>query len=362
MAVIQRANDEQLQALARHDPTLMRDTATADYYTVLVQGQRNMENGGVTAIKLLTLQWGAISVQGTNAQATTVETWQTSFADSSTQQSSDRNVYALVQQSGGWLIASDAHPDSHLNQPGPGPNPGASAPTPPSGAAGAGSGANQSRNWAGYAASGGPFTTVSGSWTVPQVNVSGTAGGADATWVGIGGVVTHDLIQAGTQATVFGPGQVEYSAWMETLPDPSQTVPLVVSPGDMVNVSITQQAGVTWQISIVNQTTSQRFQTTVQYQSSLSSVEWIEEAPATGGGGAHIVTLDNFGSVQVKGGSAVKGGQQVTIAQAGGQPITMYGRTGQPIAGTSALGADSASFTVTRLSGGGPLATSQPGR
>ena len=74
----------------------------------------------------------------------------------------------------------------------------------------------QSRNWAGFAATGGTFTAVSGAWTVPNVS-AGSTPGADATWVGIGGVGTTDLIQAGTDSTVQG-GRVVYTAWMETLP------------------------------------------------------------------------------------------------------------------------------------------------
>ena len=105
---------------------------------------------------------------------------------------------------------------------------------------------------------------------------------------------------------------------------------------------------------------NEHYQTTVPYQSSRSSAEWIEEAPATAAAaGTHVVTLDAFGSVPVQSGTAIKGGKQVTIAQAGGQPITMYGRSGQPIAQPSALGADGGSFVVTRLTAGGPAAAPQ---
>src|SRR5580693_2390477 len=60
-------------------------------------------------------------------------------------------------------------------------------------------GANKSYNWAGYTASGGNFTSVTGTWDIPQISGSASPS-ADATWVGIGGVTTQDLIQAGTQA------------------------------------------------------------------------------------------------------------------------------------------------------------------
>lgn len=346
MATIQRANNEQQQALAQGDPTVMRDTATPAYYAMLVQTLRDLANGGVGSIKLLGLAWGPSTIQGTNAQATTFETWQTTFVDNTVAQSRDRNVYSLVQQGSGWLIAADSHPDSQLKQPGPAATPGPSGAIPPAGSGSSG----QSRNWSGYVASGGgPFTSVTGSWTVPTVQANGTSGGADATWVGIGGAGSFDLIQAGTQATVTGPGQVEYGAWMETLPQPSQPVTLVVHPGDAMTVTLTQQGSGSWQISIVDKTTTQQFQTTVQYTSSLSSAEWIEEAPSAASAGLHVITLDNFGSVQVSNAMTTSGGKQQTIAQAGGQAVTMYGRGGQPLASPSALGADGGSFTVTRL-------------
>src|SRR5262249_9163260 len=150
----------------------------------------------VTAIKLLTLEWGDITTQGTNIQATTFETWQTTYKDGSTEQDRDRNVYTLVQQNGSWTIQEDDHPDSNLNQP-PGSGPAAARPSPgaspstgvpgssPAPSPSTTTGTDQSENWSGYAATGGTFTGVSGAWTVPQV--SGTTGAADATWVGIGG-------------------------------------------------------------------------------------------------------------------------------------------------------------------------------
>ena len=46
------------------------------------------------------------------ATATSVETWSTTYADGSTEQSRDRNVYTLTQRNGSWSIDSNAHPDA----------------------------------------------------------------------------------------------------------------------------------------------------------------------------------------------------------------------------------------------------------
>jgi hypothetical protein len=182
---------------------------------------------------------------------------------------------------------------------------------------------------------------------VPQFTPDSPAG-ADAAWVGIGGVNTRDLIQAGTQQTVSGSGSTQYQAWVETLPQASHPVPLSVSPGDSVSVSISQlpQAQDQWKIAFTNNTTGQTYQVTEQYASSLSSAEWIEEAPSAARG--RQLPLDNFGSISFSQGSAMKNGQAVTIAASGAQPITMVSRANRQSAHPSTLSADGSSFTVTQ--------------
>ncbi len=343
--VIQKANQEQQQAFANQDSSVMQDTATTSYYNELVQIQQQLTSSGVTAIKLDKLTWGDITLQGSNsAQATTSETWSTTLKDSSTVQSTDTNVYTLVLQDGSWKIQADQQPNSGLQ-----PATGNTSP----GGSGSGStvpldqpsDASQSANWSGYYASGGTVTSVSGSWTIPTVSASSSAG-ADATWVGIGGVTSTDLIQAGTDATVEG-NQVVYQAWIETLPQVSQTVPLAVNAGDSVTTSITEQSIGVWQITIKDNTTSQTYKTTVNYSSSESSAEWIEESPS---GGRGQLPLDNFDTVNFTNATAVVNGQQKTIQQAGGQAITMNNGMGQALAQPSTLGSDGESFSVTRTS------------
>jgi hypothetical protein len=339
--VIQLSNQEQQQAVAAHNPTLMRDTATATYYSQAVQELNDLVNAGVSEIQLVKLDWGPIKLQGTTtAQVTTTETWRTTFGDGSTLQQVDSNVYTLVLESDTWKVQDDQHPGSQRVQPPQAPQSTAPAPVAPDAA----EAASQSRNWAGYAASGGTFTAVSGSWTVPSVRAGRTAA-ADATWVGIGGISSRDLIQAGTDATVRS-GQVRYSAWIELLPQASQPVPLVVSAGDTVSVAITQQSSDTWQILIRDTTTGESYQKRVTYASSRSSAEWVVEAPAVGQ--RALLPLDNFGTITFTDATAVEDGQPHSIAQAGGQAITMSSRTGQPAAQPSALADDGASFSVTR--------------
>jgi Peptidase A4 family len=203
----------------------------------------------------------------------------------------------------------------------------------------------ESQNWSGYAATEGSFTGVGATWSVPEFAAE-ASGGADATWVGLGGVRSRDLIQAGTQETVSGRGTTRYQAWVETLPQASHAVPLVVHPGDSVSVSISQQGDTSWLIAFTNNTTGQSYQVTEQYRSSLSSAEWVEEAASDQGG--RLIPLEHFGTVAFSRASAVKDRQTVTIADAGARPITMIGRGGQPRAQPSPLDTDGASFDVSR--------------
>lgn len=206
-----------------------------------------------------------------------------------------------------------------------------------------GRGLNQSNNWAGYIATGGTFTSVSGSWIVPQVNATGTS--SDVTWVGIGGTTSRDLIQTGTRAVVNNNGQVSYQAWYEMLPANSRKIPLTINPGDSVTASIAQQSANQWAISLRDITTGQNYQTNVTYASSLSSAEWIEEMPVLG---RSFIPLDNFGSVQFSALSTVKDGTALTPAQANARSIVMVNHSGQALAQPSALRSDGASFTITR--------------
>jgi hypothetical protein len=203
-----------------------------------------------------------------------------------------------------------------------------------------------SRNWSGYAATQGTFTSVTGSWTIPSVAATGHAG-ADVAWVGIGGISSRDLIQCGTQNLISDFGQVTTSAFYEILPDASSVIPININVGDSITVTITEVSQNQWNISFIDNTQGKTFNTTVSYTSSHSSAEWIEEAPSDGN---LQLPLDNFDSIQFLNATAVQNGNRVNIAQSNAQPINMVNITNQIIASPSSLGDDGSSFTVTRSS------------
>lgn len=339
--VLERANAAQAEAFATKTPGLMRNTSTDRHYQEMVETNRSLASAGVRTIELVQIELGDVRVDGIAAQATTIETWRTTYADGSVNEQTDRNEYTLVNEGGAWKISANVQPAARAIAPAPEPVP-ALAPV---------AAASRSTNWSGYAASGRNYTSVTGTWTVP--NVSATTAGADATWVGIGGLDTEDLIQAGTMATATGSGSVTYEAWIELLPAASRTVPLAVSAGDSVSVTLTERSPDRWLIAMKNNTTSGTYSVTVSYESTRSSAEWVQEAPSTVRG---IVPLSGFGSVRFTGGTAVREGKTLTISALGATAISMYNRADQPLAIPSALDATGGGFSVTRTSAPGTTA------
>jgi len=204
-----------------------------------------------------------------------------------------------------------------------------------------------STNWSGYLATTGKYTAIAGSWTVPRP--TGIAGrtSADASWIGIGGVTTSDLIQVGTQDTVSASGQETSSAFYELLPQASTTITtLSVNPGDAISAALAEPTAGQWNVTITDTTTGQSFTTTLSYTSSNTSAEWIEEDPSTVFG--HLIPLDSFTSVSFAGGTATSNETNDTIVGSNAQPVTLVSATtDQPIATPSPLDGNGQGFTVT---------------
>ncbi len=242
---------------------------------------------------------------------------------------------------------------THSSTPAPAtaPSPGTGvsglSPSPSSGSSGSGTGSStgstgsgtgttkpaanyQSSNWSGYLINSGVLTTVSGSWIAPSPTGNGSTTSADASWIGIGGVSSTDLIQVGTDNTVSASGQVTTGAFYEMLPAVSQNINgLTVTPGDSITASITETTTNEWSIVITDNTNKQTFTTTVSYTSSNSSAEWIEEDPSYSNG--QLVPFDNYGSVSFSNCNATDNGTSEGISTASPDSITMINSSGQNI-------------------------------
>jgi hypothetical protein len=178
-----------------------------------------------------------------------------------------------------------------------------------------------STNWSGYVVAnyqtGFKYTSASMTWVVPTVSYGASTDTTSSTeysanWVGIGGFCEnrlctrgdHTLIQLGTEQDVSPDGTTQYYAWYEVLPQAEK--PLgpghPVFPGDMMTASLSCQqpcSGKTqnWTLSMIDETQHWTWSMPLSYGSSLLSVEWIEEAPYSGG----ILPLADFGTAAFPG-------------------------------------------------------------
>ena len=212
---------------------------------------------------------------------------------------------------------------------------------------------DDSLNWAGYAVTpGSGITAVSGTFTAPAAGE--LPPGFAASWAGIGGFSTSDLIQAGVSENDAIGGALlggQYNAWYEILPAAetpisgcSGNVPsCAVNPGDKVTVNISNAGGNTWKISLTD-AGNWSWSKTLNYASTESSAEWIQEAPSLAG----LQTLPaEVGTVSFGPTSTyTQGGTSHTIA-AGSPTLINESPVGVVNeATTSALASDGQSFNV----------------
>ena len=213
---------------------------------------------------------------------------------------------------------------------------------------------SNSLNWAGYAVTpGSGITAVTGTFTVPAAGE--LPPGFSASWAGIGGFNSSDLIQAGVSeneavgGALVGGGQ--YNAWYEILPAAETPISgctgnvpsCAVSPGDTVTVHIFNTGGNNWTINLTD-ANKWSFSISLNYASSGSSAEWIQEAPTL----AVVQTIPaavgtvSFGPTS----TYSQGSTTKTIAQGGPTQINESPVGIVNLATTSPLASDGQSFNV----------------
>ncbi len=158
-----------------------------------------------------------------------------------------------------------------------------------------------STNWPGYAATGGPFTSVSASWTQPSVSCAAGETSYSSFWVGLDGYSSNTVEQTGTDADCSS-GTPRYYAWYEMYPKYPVNLSNPVQPGDAISASVTVASGGRFTLTISDATQHWSSTTTQKLNhASLSSAEVIAEAPSSRGG---VLPLANFGNVNFSGASA----------------------------------------------------------
>jgi hypothetical protein len=222
---------------------------------------------------------------------------------------------------------------------------------------------SKSPNWSGYDVTGGPFTSVTATWTQPRVRASGSFFTDTAFWVGLDGDSpdpVHDpprtVEQIGTEG--FSLQRVYYDAWYEMYPANYVRIPMAIHPGDVITASVTWapaapatdsspaiQEGFT--LALVNSTTNKSFATfqptaKMSIPPERSSVEVIAEAPSLGDGS--VLPLADFGLANFHGCAF----DDQPISAFDWSRINMVSwDTNRTEAATSALSPDGTAFSVT---------------
>jgi len=173
-----------------------------------------------------------------------------------------------------------------------------------------------STNWSGYAVTGGRYTSVSSSWTVPAVSCSGTA--YSSFWVGLDGDTSSTVEQTGTDSDCSG-STPQYYAWYEMYPKFPSNYSNPVRAGDHMSASVTTNGSGSFTLTISDSTQGWTRTTTARLKSAkLKSAEVIAEAPSSSGG---VLPLANFGTVSFSG--ATVNASVLTSTTAGLDKITM---------------------------------------
>jgi hypothetical protein len=194
--------------------------------------------------------------------------------------------------------------------------------------------AEESGNWSGYAALGGGFSAVSGSWTVPSVTCTGGATTYSSQWIGIDGYSSDTVEQDGTGASCQA-GTPYYNAWYEMYGDEAVNdgyeVPLSsssypVSPGDAMIASVSF-SGSKWTLAIADTTRAWNYSVEIVQPAqppARSSAEWIVERPEVD---SSLSALSDFGSTGFTGASATDNATSGPISAFSFQPLEMDGST-----------------------------------
>lgn len=137
-----------------------------------------------------------------------------------------------------------------------------------------------STNWAGYAATGAKFTSVSASWVEP----TGLCTNDDtwsSFWVGLDGDGSDSVEQTGSEVDCSG-GSPQYYSWYEMYPAYPVMFTNEVRPGDHFAASVTETGAGSFTLKLAD--TTQGWSHSIKRTlpgAALASAEIIAEAPRT---------------------------------------------------------------------------------
>jgi hypothetical protein len=192
-----------------------------------------------------------------------------------------------------------------------------------------------STNWAGYAANGGTYSSVTTTFTQPKVTCS-SGDQYSSFWVGLDGYSSSSVEQTGTEADCVG-STAEYSAWYEMYPAYPVTYSNTVAPGDTIVEKVIYEGSNTYELYLADTTRGWSHTTTKTGSFARSSAEVIAEAPYSNG----VLPLANFGTVTFKS-STVNG---ATLSSSNPTSINMTTSGGTVKANTGSLSGGTFSIT-----------------
>jgi hypothetical protein len=214
----------------------------------------------------------------------------------------------------------------------------------------------RSTNWAGYAVTGGGYTSVASNWTEPKVAC--TSNGIVGFWIGLDGWGSTSVEQDGTGVDCSS-GSPQQFAWWETYPENSiQVYAAPVAAGDRMSSEIAAEGDGRYVMALTDWTANWSERNAVSAPTAQNaSAEIVAEAVTNGDS---ITALPDFGTIAFTD-SAINGGSlqsaaadaidmtdmsdnliaHTTTADASGDFLVDYvGSTTQP--DTSATGSGSA--------------------
>ena len=186
----------------------------------------------------------------------------------------------------------------------------------------------RSTNWAGYAVTGGSYTSVASNWVEPSVTC--TANGIVGFWIGLDGWGSTSVEQDGTGVDCSS-GSPQQFAWWETYPENSiQVYDAPVVAGDRMSSEVAAEGNGQYVMALTDWTANWSERNVVSAPTAQNaSAEIVAEAVTNGDS---ITALPDFGSIAFTG-SAINGG---SLQSAAAEPIDMTDLSDNLIASTAA--------------------------
>ena len=132
-------------------------------------------------------------------------------------------------------------------------------------------------NWAGYAVSGGTYTSASATWTAPAASNNGQTNSTSYTWVGIDGWANDRLLRTGIQQGWNASAHLAYHRAFWGI-DGSFSVAFNVSVGDSIYASLTQVATNRWSIYLADLNSGRKIVKTVEYTGPRQSADFVHSS------------------------------------------------------------------------------------